>query len=566
MNVRTSRWTAANLSLVAVIAVGCQAVSAQPAGCSGDVDGDAQTSFSDVTAMIANFGLTGVTREQGDLNGDLRVDVRDLALLAIDFGCDARSTWSLSDRIAGTQISNFARRWSVAWLLVDQIRLAEPRPDLGGLVCSSGPGGRLVLRYTGQRPELEVWGNELRVGEPAGTLTVIEDQPGRLVFETQPEMTMLIRTTEPAENFVLTPIQYESTHQQLVWHPALVEKVRAGPVLRATHLTQTNWWYADSPTAPLRWEDRSLPDAKLQSGRFGIAFELLADLANRSATDLWVNVPERADDAYVRNLATAINSTLDPTLRVFVECGNEVWNAIPPYLAQSQWMTAEAARRGLFQDLNDDYAAALMMHALRTVEMGRVFESVMGDERVVIVLAQQVGLDYFHDLAAQQLTTGQVADVEALAIAPYFGHSAAALLGVATDDAVFQALEASLDETIADIQRSGAAAQRHGWPMIAYEGGQDMLAPGGFSATDASRLQLRRINEDPRMGDLYRRWLNAWSAAGGGLMMHYGLIYQQDGVWGAWGLFDRTDQGPTEKSRALYEWSIYPSAPRPPAR
>ena len=67
------------------------------------------------------------------------------------------------------------------------------------------------------------------------------------------------------------------------------------------------------------------------------------------------------------------------------------------------------------------------------------------------------------------------------------------------------------------------------------------------------------MNPDERMVALYRRWLNAWSDAGGGVMMHYGLIYQQDGIWGAWGLYDRTDEGPTANSRVFYEWAKFPA-------
>ncbi len=470
-----------------------------------------------------------------------------------------RAPWSLSDRVAGSQLSNFARRWSAAWTLLDSMRMAEPRPDLGGIVFSTFRGGRMVLTYAGERPELEQWEQELRVGPQPGSYEVVEASPGRMVLDLPPDTTMFLRTERPASDFSLVPLEHEDDHEELIWYPELVEKVARGAVLRATHMQATNWWYEDSPEAELRLEDRPTDADFLQSGRFGTSIELLVDLANRAGTDFWWCVPARADDAYVRAVARVIHERLGPGRRVFVECGNEVWNAIPPYEAQRRWMRAEADRRGILQDL-DDYARGVIMHAIRTVEMGRIAEDVLGEDRAIVVLAQQVGMPWFHDLAAERLGTEGTREVEALAIAPYFGHGVSAMLGEASDEEILAALRESLvgDEEADGMHASGEAARRHGWPLIAYEGGQHMVPPGGWEATDAAREQMQRINESEDMGELYRRWLAEWSTAGGGLFMHYGLVQEQDGRWGAFGLFDRTNEGPTPKSRAFFGWAEFP--------
>lgn len=467
------------------------------------------------------------------------------------------ATWSLSDRVAGAQLSNHNRRWSVGWLLLDSMRWAADRDDLGGIIAPTARGGRMVLLYTGERPEYEDWGQEARVNVDQRSVELISESPGRMLFSLPPDSQLFLRTTEPVENFVLVPEEYEDSYQDLLWYPELVEKVSQGAVLRAIQLQQLNWWYQDSATAELHFDQRPLPTDKLQSTQDGFSIELLVDLANRAGTDFWYAIPERAPDDYARSMARVIERELDTERRVFFECGNEIWNSISPYAAQTEWMTAEADRRGLFQDL-DTYARALMMHALRTVELGAIFEEVLGEERVVVVLAQQVGMAYFHDMAAERL--GDRADeVEALAIAPYFGAAAQEHLGNADDQTIFDAIDVDLDDVLQEIANSAASASRHGWPLIAYEGGQHMVAPGGWEATDEAREQLQRVNESPEMGAFYARWLDGWSEAGGGLMMHYGLVYQQDGMWGAWGLYDHTDQGPTEKSRAFFEWATYPA-------
>lgn len=472
---------------------------------------------------------------------------------------DVTASWSLRDRVAGAQLSSFNKRWSNAWLFLDAVRLADVRRDLGGIIVPSARGGRLVLRYEGPPPELENWGNELRVGEPRGTLTIVDRSPGRIVFDAPPETTLFLRTDSGPDAFTLTPIEHERDHERLVWYPELARKIASGAVLRAVHMQQTNWWYGDDATAAPEWDERTTPSDTRQSGSRGIAYELLIDLANRADVDLWLCVPHSANDEYVAALAALVRGELRPQRRVFIEVGNEVWNAIPPYEPQRRWMTAEADRRGILQDL-DDYARGVILHAIRTVEVGRVFEQTLGDERTIVVLAQQIGMDWFHNLAAERLGPQRIAHVEALAIAPYFGHSAGPMLGEASDGEIFAELERSLDETLREASRSADAAERHGWPLIAYEGGQHMVALGGFDASDDARLQLKRLNESQRMGELYQRWLEGWSDAGGGLMMHYGLIYQQDGVWGAWGLFDTTDQTHTPKSRAYFDWAAFPDA------
>ena len=61
-------------------------------------------------------------------------------------------------------------------------------------------------------------------------------------------------------------------------------------------------------------------------------------LANASNTDLWINIPGPATDAYVAQLANLIKNGdvvngvayagLNPNLKVYVEYSNEVWGGL----------------------------------------------------------------------------------------------------------------------------------------------------------------------------------------------------------------------------------------------
>ena len=57
-----------------------------PAPCVGDLDGDQQVGLTDLSILLANFGITGATPDMGDLDGDGDVDLADLSTLLGAFG------------------------------------------------------------------------------------------------------------------------------------------------------------------------------------------------------------------------------------------------------------------------------------------------------------------------------------------------------------------------------------------------------------------------------------------------------------------------------------------------
>lgn len=62
-------------------------VAVFPSNCPGDLNGDALVDLSDLTALLAHFGISGVaTLRDGDLDGDHDVDLSDLTVLLSNFG------------------------------------------------------------------------------------------------------------------------------------------------------------------------------------------------------------------------------------------------------------------------------------------------------------------------------------------------------------------------------------------------------------------------------------------------------------------------------------------------
>jgi hypothetical protein len=133
--------------------------------------------------------------------------------------------------------------------------------------------------------------------------------------------------------------------------------------------------------------------------------------------------------------------------------------------------------------------------------------------------------------------------VDALATAPYI-HLDLAGRGPNDADWVFRQLDAAVDQTIGFAEQQRAIAATYGKRYIAYEGGQHLVT---------RNLELaRNIQRDPRMADVYRRYLSAWQRRIGDRMMLYAST-APIGEYGSWGLREYAGQprGETPKLRAV---------------
>ena len=84
----------------------------------------------------------------------------------------------------------------------------------------------------------------------------------------------------------------------------------------------------------VHWADRPTVDTPHYTDGRGGPYEPMIALANASGKDLWVNVPDQADDDYVRQMATLFKKQLAPGRHIYLEYSNEVWN----------WSFAQAGR------------------------------------------------------------------------------------------------------------------------------------------------------------------------------------------------------------------------------
>lgn len=323
-------------------------------------------------------------------------------------------------------------------------------------------------------------------------------------------------------------MSFEANHATIVFHPMFLERLRTYRAIRFINWSRTN------NSRQSAWSDRPKPSDARWSTEKGVPVEVIVDLANRIGADAWFTPPHLADDHYVTQYAILVKQLLRSDLKAYVEYSNEVWNGL---FEQASY----ARKQGLALGLStNNFQAQLFFYSKRSVEIFDIWTREMGDpKRLVRVMAAA---------PANSWTSIQVLDfqnamqkTDALAIAPYFGNrlgspAEQARVQAMSLDALFTELETvALPMTIDLMKSQAAVAKARGLPLIAYEGGQHLAGFGGVENNAAINTLFDRANRDPRMGDLYKKYLASWKASGGTLMMHFVNCgrYSKYGRWGA---------------------------------
>jgi hypothetical protein len=331
-------------------------------------------------------------------------------------------------------------------------------------------------------------------------------------------------------------------------------------------------WGATNNHPIASWSERTLPN-RPQGGSRGVAYESMIELANRVGADAWFCVPHKADDHYVSELAKLIKTRLDPKLRAYIEYSNELWNGI---FEQAQWVKEQGCRAGLNKlgrysgSCDDDGArhwAGVKWNARRSGQIFQIFDTIFAGEeqRVTHVLAGQaqnvhlneILLESFADRAINSAHTA--ADV--FAIAPYLGGELASELvehGRRAIDptAMLDRLDALIAPEVSEPTRQNRElATRNGLHLVAYEGGQHLVAYGEAANDSAFVSKLIAANRHPRMRSIYAHMLDAWySQSHDGLLMLFNYV-ETPNKYGVWGLLESQEQSMSEapKYQAFFD-------------
>jgi hypothetical protein len=433
------------------------------------------------------------------------------------------------------------------------VKKLEPDCFAESMVCTiSGghyPAGIYTVLYEGE--------GKLDFGKNA---KVKEAKPGRILIDVDSSkggFSVQLKETNPANyvrNIRVIMPSFEPTWEKDPFHPAFLKQWRGFACFRFMDWMHTNGSEQRS------WNDRPTLRHATFSKR-GVALEWMIELCNRQKIDPWFCLPHLADDDYVRNFARMVKERLDPSLKIYIEYSNEVWNG---QFAQSRYAGEQGVKLGRGPK-EKPWEAGWHFTAVRSMELFKIWEEVFGGyERFVRVLPSQAGntgvshgILGFRDAAKH---------ADALAVAPYMPYSIGrgknADLGEQMKDwSVTQMLDHFEKTAFADsLQRMAkdkAVADKYGVKLIAYEGGQHMVAfVKDQELVKQISATMHACNRHPRMGEMYRRYYDEWARLGGDVFAVFSSIGQYSNH-GAWGLAEHFDSKPADypKLAATLEWA-----------
>ncbi len=262
----------------------------------------------------------------------------------------------------------------------------------------------------------------------------------------------------------------------------------------------------------------------------GLPIEVMIELANTLHKDLWVNIPHKANDAYITQFADMLRDTLDPSLKVYVEYSNEVWNSSSAAGGYVYGILAPA----------DGLSAAQEM-GKQTVRVSNIFKTEFGATRDASQVRPILGAFIASSAWAQgaldyiKTTYGDPKNfIAGIAVAPYVGvESDMADINNAdlTLDMLFGWMNGWIDTALDTWLRANKqVADQYEVALESYEGGQHLQALA-FAGNENIK---RQAQDDPRMGEVYQHLISKWVADGGDIFGNFSLAtkYSKFGYWG----------------------------------
>lgn len=419
--------------------------------------------------------------------------------------------------------------------------------DTPVLTVKKCPLGKYTFLYEGEG-KIDFW--------PAGRLLVLEKSSGRMILDVKAAGFFIklsgINQQNYLKNIHLLLPGTEETFREQPFRQGFLDMWQPMNTFRFMDWMQTNG------SEISKWSERPKMENYTYTLR-GTPLELMIDLCNRQKINPWFCMPHLADDDFVRNFAEMVRDRLDPSLHVYIEYSNEVWNGM---FQQHKYAEKKAKEIGLGPK-ERPWEGAAMYYCRRSVQIFKIWEDVFGGrERLVRVIAWQAANDWwteniilpFEDVAK---------NCDAYAIAPYVTMC----IGPQTKPSVEEVSNWSLDQVFEHIGKRALpesvkwmkaqkkAVEKYGLRLIAYEGGQHLVGVGG-GENDAKMSGLFiSANRDPRMGEVYKKYYDEWKGVSGDLFCAFSSVCSPS-KWGSWGLAEDYDDTPdtAPKLKATLDW------------
>lgn len=433
-----------------------------------------------------------------------------------------------------------------------------------------------VVRTTFDRPDIAVfpdgiytvlWEGDGEIaiickGGPCDAVNVISSDPNKMVVDiswstASPSNIIQLRILRSERSnhvrnirFLLPGYDETNYDESQPFNPVFLHKLEPFSTIRFMDWMGTNHSKAEKWTErrPATFYTMSSYDLQGRDKMGGVAIEYIVKLLNVSGKDGWLCMPHKANDDYLRQIATYFRDNLNPSSKLYLEWSNEVWNT---NFSQNWWT----------YDLRDTQ-----------------FPEAEGDFKKTIALFEKRMFDIWYDVwGAQKNRLTRV--VSGRAVDPSFAITKCDYLGADNWDAIsssgyFGNFEqrphgASDNSTLEDLFRAmydnvdgvynrgypvwkehGDYAASKGKRYLQYEGGHHLTTKGN----EGPLLDLfTQAHYDARMYDLYEYALGKCQEAGSGLFMAFVLASDQTSKHGAWGHLNDVYLTPSKQTAPKYQ-------------
>lgn len=395
------------------------------------------------------------------------------------------------------------------------------------LTSDQNPSGLYNLKASGTG-QIRLWGKTTGIFTcPVDTMIQIPTSPIALFIEIEQSI-----ASDPVKNIRVVFPGYQSTYETAPFYPSFLDFIDDFEVIRFMD------WFSTNNSDIMTWSDRGKEDYYTN---IDPAYEHLIDLCNLKKKDAWVCIPHKADDNFISELAQLLNDSLNPTLKIYIEYSNEVWNG---GFLQNQYAAAEGLALGY---TGQPWERTWKYYAKRTSDVLQIFETEFqsAPDRLIKVVASQAASSWVSDYILDRMGEIQYnptqIQADVLAIAPYFGGAVADVIGDAglqssiTVPDILDSMQLSLQTSFDIMDDQKAVADAHGLELIAYEGGQHLAASPTYHNDTAYVAKLIAANHDPLMQAMYCDYFNHWyDSTQAGIFVNFTShgLYSKYGSWG----------------------------------
>lgn len=430
------------------------------------------------------------------------------------------------------------------------------------------PAGPFILEWKG-KGSIEVEGPYEVIGKNRIRFDFAPEYVDAQGNPTQDGITVVINGTDPdgTGNYLRDIKLYRAEDADLIaagerFDPDWMNAIDDFRILR-TH----DWQYTNFP-ATVDWSRNVVAADQAVWGLDGrgMPYEVMVDTANETRSDIWVNMPHTASDAYIRAAAIYLRDNLAPGLRVHAEFSNEHFTTI---FDQYQF----------FQDGGRDQfgtapSAAAQFYGTQSARMDAIFDDVFAGQQGRLRTVVTVDSTAFLSDAARLMLTAPAsiaqggaspvsAGVEVLATDGYLFWWTPSIGDDIRDwmtdaDGGFQRaadylMDQLVNELIPSWQAGRALADEYGLEFMVYEGGTLLLNGADFANVPQDLTDFAAaFSLSEELEPVYAAMAAAWAEIGTGPFAWYNDTGRA-GPWGSYGHWDSITFDPHPRTGAIID-------------